>query len=274
MTTEQQVKRISDHVVSSPDVLRFLRVLGDQTRLSIVRMLALSDLRAGELGSALRLPSNALAYHLKQLQSLQLLHDHRSSGDARDVYYHLDLDRLHRLFATTGDTLYPGMTSCSSDKAQTSDAGSTPARRLRVLFLCTHNSARSQLAEGLLRAMGGDLVEAASAGSDPTDVDPDALAVLRELGIDPAPLSAKPLALYSGQPFDCIISVCDRVRDVCPVFPGDPHQVHWSFSDPAVIEDPTLRRAAFRAVAHELQTRIRYLLLPHPATGQRFRSLS
>ncbi len=140
-----------------------------------------------------------------------------------------------------------------------------------MLFLCTHNSARSQLAEAILRQMGGEQVEVYSAGSMPTEVHPDAIAVLRELGLDPTPLYAKPLDRFIGERFDYIITVCDRVRDICPAFPGDPNQVHWSIADPVVVEDAERRIETFRQVAYELQTRIRYLLLlPHPATGQRF----
>src|SRR5262249_40888260 len=157
-------------------------VLADESRLLTMRLLARSDLRAGEIGEALHLPSNAVSYHLKQLRALGLLRDRRSSADARDVYYHLDVDRLHRLFGAAGDALYPGM-AVSPNGLPESEA--VDARPLRVLFLCTHNSARSQLAEGILRYMGGDHVEAFSAGSEPTEVDPDAVAVLRELGIDP-----------------------------------------------------------------------------------------
>lgn len=253
------------------DVRRFFRLLADETRLVMVRLLALSDLRAGEIGVVVRLPSNAVSYHLKQLQSLGLVRDRRSSADARDVYYHLDLDRLQDLFAAAGDALYPGMAAMPDERSQEDGVG-VVSRPLRVLFLCTHNSARSQLAEAILRAMGGDQVAAFSAGSEPTAVDPDVIAVLREMGIDPMPLYAKPLSAFAGQHFDYIITVCDRVRNVCPEFPGDPEQAHWSVADPAVIEDPQRRRQAFRDVARELQTRIRYLLLlPHPGTGERLR---
>jgi protein-tyrosine-phosphatase len=258
------------HVLSRSEAYRFFRVLGDETRLSIVQMLCLGDLRAGELGAALRLPSNALAYHLKHLQALRLLRDRRSGADARDVYYSLDLDRLQALYSAAGDVLHPGIAANHPGGQADWHATGPAPRPVRVLFLCTHNSARSQLAEGILRHMGGELVEAYSAGSEPTEVDPEALAALRELGIDPAPQRAKSLAVFVGQQFDYLITVCDRVRDACPVFPGDPDQIHWSFADPAVIEDPERRRAAFRQVACELQTRIRYLLLlPYPATGER-----
>lgn len=242
---------------AQPDVARFFRLLSDETRVFIVRLLALSDLRAGELGEATRQPSNAVSYHLKQLRSLGLLRERRSSADARDVYYHLDVDRLLQLYAAGAKSLYPGLTVTPSDAAQ---AGQGSARPLRALFLCTHNSARSQMAEAILRAMGGDQVEAFSAGSEPTEVDLDASAELRERGIDPSPLYAKSLTTFTGQQFDYIITVCDRMREVCPVFPGDPVQIHWSIADPAELDNAERRRQAFREVAHELQTRMRYLV--------------
>ncbi|HEY1391489.1 MAG TPA: arsenate reductase ArsC [Ktedonobacterales bacterium] len=148
------------------------------------------------------------------------------------------------------------------------------SRPLRVLFLCTHNSARSQMAEAILRQMGGEQVEAFSAGSLPTEVHAEALATLREARIGTTGLAAKSMERFIGEPLDYIITVCDRVRDICPSFPGDPTQAHWSIADPAVVEDPEQRAKAFHEVLSELQVRIRYLLLlPHPETGERFHSL-
>jgi protein-tyrosine-phosphatase len=265
------VRDLARPIAATSDVLNFFRILADDTRLLIVRLLAVSDLKAGELVSILQLPSNAVSYHLKQLRSLGLLCDRRSSSDARDVYYRVDLDRLERLYAEAGDALHPGLgSSASAEPAVGKAVPSAPPTPLRVLFLCTHNSARSQLAEALLRHLGGERVEVYSAGSMPTEVHPDTLRVLRELHVDTSGLSAKSLDHFLGEPFDYIITVCDRVRDICPSFPGDPNQAHWSFPDPVVIEDPERRLQAFRAVATELQTRIRYLLLlPHPRTGAR-----
>jgi protein-tyrosine-phosphatase/DNA-binding transcriptional ArsR family regulator len=273
---------LSRPAMVAPDVVSFFRMLADDTRLVIIRLLALSDLKAGELGSLLQLPSNAVSYHLKQLRALGLLRDRRSSADARDVYYRVDLERLERLYAEAGDALHPGLGALAhaavdadaheavADAAVAAAPSPTPSPRLRVLFLCTHNSARSQLAEALLRQMGDERVEVYSAGSMPTEVHPDTLTVLHELGIDASPLYAKSLDQFVGEPFDYIITVCDRVRDICPSFPGDPSQAHWSFPDPVVLEDPARRLQAFRAVATELQMRIRYLLLlPHPRTGAR-----
>jgi protein-tyrosine-phosphatase/DNA-binding transcriptional ArsR family regulator len=265
-------------VASGLDNVRFLRLIADETRWLIVRMLALSDLRAGEIGSALQLPANALSYHLKRLRTAGVVRDRHSSGDARDIYYHLEVDRLRALYVAAGDGLYPGLYALSGDAPGDMPAEPSPARTsktlsrtMRVLFLCTHNSARSQIAEALLRQMGGDQVEVWSAGSAPTEVHPQAIATLQAIGIDTSGLYAKALDQFIGQPFDYIITVCDRVRDICPAFPGDPAQAHWSIADPVVVEDPEERAKAFQQVAVELQTRIRYLLLlPHPGTGERF----
>jgi arsenate reductase len=143
-------------------------------------------------------------------------------------------------------------------------------RPLRVLFLCTHNSARSQLAEGLTRLLAGDRVAVASAGSAPTAVHPLALALLREWGLDPTAYSSKALERFAGTPFDYIITLCDRVREECPVFPDDPLRLHWSLPDPALAGDEAAQWAAFNAVGSALRTRLGYLLAqPHPATGRR-----
>jgi protein-tyrosine-phosphatase len=241
-------------------------------------MLVFSDLRAGEIGVALQLPANTLSYHLKRLRTAGVVRDRHSSGDARDVYYHLQIDRLGALYAAAGDSLHPGLLAVSGDAPTEGAAvpssvptGKALSRPLRVLFLCTHNSARSQIAEALLRQMGGAQVEVWSAGSAPTEVHPQAIATLQAMGGDASGLYAKSLEQFVGATFDYIITVCDRVRDICPTFPNDPAQAHWSIADPVVIEDPEERAKAFQQVAAELQIRIRYLLLlPHPGTGERF----
>ncbi len=103
----------------------------------------------------------------------------------------------------------------------------------RVLFLCTHNSARSQMAEGLLRQLGGDQFEVYSAGTEATTIRPLAIRVMHELGIDISGQSSKTLNRYLGESFDEVITVCDTARDAFPVFPGARQQRHWSFPDPA-----------------------------------------
>ena len=253
--TTQSVPSLS-RVSSTPATLtvqRFFRLLADETRLVMLQLLAISDLRAGEISEALQLSANAVSYHLKQFRNLQLLQDHRSSADARDVYYHLDIARLQTDYSLAGDALYPGLFTMAylSDEharnAQTVPSEDALLRPLRVLFLCTNNSARSQLAEGILRRMGGEQVEVYSAGSEPTSLDPDALVVMRELGIDPTPHAAKSLTTFLGQQFDYIITVCDRAAEECPVFPGAGQQLRWGFADPSVAQGTEEERLqAFR----------------------------
>jgi arsenate reductase len=129
--------------------------------------------------------------------------------------------------------------------------------RQRVLFLCTHNSARSQMAEGLLRARGGADYEAFSAGTEATAVRPEALQVMAELGIDISGQQSKRLDHYLGDAFDWVITVCDRARESCPVFPGATRSLHWDFDDPAAVEGAdAVRLAAFRRIRDEIDGRI------------------
>ena len=123
----------------------------------------------------------------------------------------------------------------------------------RVLILCTGNSARSQMAQGLLRSFGGDKVEVFSAGTSPSIVRPEAIAVMSELGIDLSGHRSKHVREFDGQHFDYVITVCDQANESCPVFPGDTERIHWSFPDPAAVEgSETERLAAFRRVRDSL----------------------
>jgi arsenate reductase len=123
----------------------------------------------------------------------------------------------------------------------------------RVLILCTGNSARSQMAEGLLRSSGGDRFEVVSAGTKPSAVRPEAIAVMSELGIDISRHRSKHVREFDGQHFDYVITVCDHANESCPIFPGNTTRIHWSFPDPAATEGSEAERlAAFRAVRDAL----------------------
>ena len=129
--------------------------------------------------------------------------------------------------------------------------------RKRVLILCTGNSARSQMAEGLLRDLAGDRLEVASAGVLPTQVRPEAIAVMRELGIDISQHRSKSVDEFAGQQFDYVITVCDNANEQCPVFPGNTRRIHWSFDDPAEAEgDEQSRLAIFRRVRDEIREQL------------------
>jgi len=129
---------------------------------------------------------------------------------------------------------------------------------IRVLFLCTGNSARSQMAEGLLRAFGSGDFEIYSAGTDPKGLNPLAIEAMQEIGIDISGHESKSLERFLGQHFDYIITVCDRARDSCPTFPGDNQRIHWGFEDPAaVIGTRAEQLAVFRRVRNEISERLR-----------------
>ena len=132
----------------------------------------------------------------------------------------------------------------------------------RVLFLCTHNSARSQMAEGLLRKMGGDQFDVFSAGTVRTRVQAFAIDVMREIGIDISGHRSKTLDEFTGESFDCVITVCDRANESCPIFPGVTERIHWSFDDPtAVTGTEEQKLGAFRTVRDAIQQRLRMFLI-------------
>jgi arsenate reductase len=129
--------------------------------------------------------------------------------------------------------------------------------RKRVLILCTGNSARSQMAEGLLRHLAGDRFDVASAGVAPTHVRPEAITVIRELGIDISHHRSKSIDEFTGQAFDYVITVCDNANEQCPIFPSNTKRIHWSFADPAAAEgDDEARLAVFRRVRDEIFDRL------------------
>jgi arsenate reductase len=141
---------------------------------------------------------------------------------------------------------------------------------IRVLFLCTANSARSQMAEAILNAKGQGRIVAASAGSHPAaQVNPLAIATLREFNVPWSEHRPRSVVGLEREPWDHVITVCDRAKDACPVFPGQPAFAHWSIPDPAAVEgDDTTRRAAFRSAFLDLRHRID-LLLALPALAPR-----
>jgi ArsR family transcriptional regulator, arsenate/arsenite/antimonite-responsive transcriptional repressor / arsenate reductase (thioredoxin) len=228
----------------------FLRLAGHPVRWRLLTELARSDRQVRELRDLLGQPQSLVSYHLGQLKAGGLVSARRSSADGRDAYYRVDLTRCTELLTETGRALHPGL-------------GLVPAPadrvgvRTRVLFLCTGNSARSQMAEALLGQLGGDVIEAASAGSHPKPLHPDAVLVMREHGIDISGNRVKHLDTFAGLRFGYVISLCDRVREVCPEFPGHPQMIHWSIADPSGEQDT---HQAFRRVAAELRTRIGFLL--------------
>jgi thioredoxin type arsenate reductase len=234
-----------------------LKLLGHDLRWQLVNLLAKSDLRVQELVEGLAQPQNLVSYHLHKLLSGGVVREQRSIADGREIYYSLDLERVKDLLSATGAALHPGLAGAPLE----SGLFTGPAQPQRVLFLCTHNSARSQMAEAILRARGGDQVEAHSAGTQPSRVHPLAIQAMREMGIDISDQRSKSLDEFLGQTFDAIVTVCDRAREACPVFPGDPARIHWSIPDPLEAQGSEAEQLeAFRETAAQLDTRIHYFL--------------
>ena len=133
---------------------------------------------------------------------------------------------------------------------------------IRVLFVCTGNSARSIMAEALLRHHGGDRFEVDSAGTEPKGVNPLTLRILAEAGIDASFARSKSVQEFLGQPFDYVVTVCDQARQVCPVFPGVHESLHWGYEDPAAAEGTEEQRlAVFRRVFIQLGERVQQFAL-------------
>jgi len=132
------------------------------------------------------------------------------------------------------------------------------ADKKRILILCTGNSARSQMAEGLLRHDAGDRFEIFSAGTKPSQVRPEAIAAMRELGIDISGHRSKSVDEFTGQHFDYVLTVCDNAKETCPIFPGETVTMHENFEDPAALEGSEQERlAAFRHIRDEIREYLR-----------------
>jgi ArsR family transcriptional regulator, arsenate/arsenite/antimonite-responsive transcriptional repressor / arsenate reductase (thioredoxin) len=230
-----------------PDLLQ---LAGHPVRWRLLSELARSDRVVSELTGLVGEPQNLVSYHLGKLRAGRLVSARRSSADGRDTYYGLELARVGALLSEAGGALHPGLWLTLPARVE--------APGVRVLFLCTGNSARSQMAEAMARARGLDAV---SAGSHPRPLHPNAVRVMREAyGLDLVGHASKSLEMFAGQPFDRVISLCDRVREVCPEFPGAGEAIHWSLANPVTGEPDDVTYPLFQQTAAALATRIDFLL--------------
>jgi protein-tyrosine-phosphatase/DNA-binding transcriptional ArsR family regulator len=234
----------------------FVRLAAHPLRWRLLRELTLSDRAVWELTERVDAPQNLVSYHLRKLRDGGLVRARRSAADGRDTYYAIDLASCEQQLRATGGALHPAL-RFGPPPPDTK----APRTRSRVLFLCTGNSARSQIAEALLSRMSDGTVDVASAGSRPKSLHTNAVRVMRRRGIDISGNRTKHLDEFASQRFDMVITLCDRVREVCPEFPSRPTLAHWSIPDPAQA-GPTDRASypAFEHTADELETRIRFLL--------------
>jgi len=230
----------------------FVRLTSHPVRWRLLQELVQSDRAVWELTERVDEPQNLVSYHLRQLRDGRLVSSRRSSADGRDSYYSVDLAECRRQLRATGAALHPAL----QPALVSPDAPPRSRATRRVLCLCSGNSARSQIAEALLEQMSNGTVRAASAGSNPKPLHPHAVRVMRNRGIDISTNRTKHFDELASRRLDVVITLCDRVREVCPEFPSHPRVVHWSIVDPAT----TGSYRAFERTASELEARIRFFL--------------
>jgi protein-tyrosine-phosphatase len=237
-----------------------VRLVAHPLRWWLLRELAHSDRAVRELSALVGEQQSLVSYHLGQLRDGGLVRTRRSSADRRDSYYTIDLAACREQLQAAGSALHPGLWLV----AEQLPARRAPAARRRpprVLFLCTGNSARSQIAEALLVQMSEGTVVAASAGSHPKPLHPNAVRAMEKRGIDISGNRTKSMHEFLAQRFDVVITLCDRVKEVCPEFPSHPDHVHWSIPDPALEgSNDRATMPAFTRLVAELETRIEFLL--------------
>ncbi len=239
----------------------FVRLVAHALRWELLTTLADSDYRVRELVARVGQPQNLVSYHLRLLREGGLVTATRSSFDGRDSYYHLDLDRCADALAATGAALHPALRADAAPPVV--PRSHQPARRTAVLFVCTGNSARSPIAEALLRHHSADGVTVSSAGIRPKPhLHPNTVRVLGDrFGIDITGQRPRHLDTLASRRFDQVITLCDKARENCPELPHHPRRVHWSIPDPATASDTNRANyAAFEHAAADIDTRIRHLL--------------
>jgi ArsR family transcriptional regulator, arsenate/arsenite/antimonite-responsive transcriptional repressor / arsenate reductase (thioredoxin) len=241
--------------LEDPAPPEFVRLVSHPLRWRLVAVLARSDLRVRELVTVAGEPQNLVSYHLRLLRDGGLVTSRRSSFDGRDSYYHLDLDRCAEALTSVGHALHPALRMTSAPETVRRTGKSS------VLFVCSGNSARSPIAEALLRHWAGRHVRVTSAGTRPKDyIHPHAVRVLREhydIQIDGQ--SPRPLESTYGARFDRVITLCDKAREAIPEAEDWP-RVHWSIPDPAATAHRRASYSAFVSTAAEINTRVRQLL--------------
>jgi protein-tyrosine-phosphatase/DNA-binding transcriptional ArsR family regulator len=234
-----------------------LQLAAHPLRWRLLCELAGSDRRVGELCELADRRQSLVSYHLRRLRDGGLVSSRRSTADGRDTYYVLEVKRCRDLFVDAATALHPAI-------GRTTATAAPPARRIPptdVLFLCTGNSARSQIAAALAGKLSRGALRAVSAGSAPKPLHPNALRVMRGHGLPVRGLRPKHMREFADRRFDVVVTLCDRVREVCPEFRGAPRAIHWSVPDPGRepgTDEETL--PAFERVAGELSARIGFLL--------------
>ncbi|WP_298202582.1 metalloregulator ArsR/SmtB family transcription factor [Desulfosporosinus sp.] len=254
-----------------PGQAEILRVLGEPHRLAIFTLLSTGPLQVKDLCTATSLSLPLVSQHLRVLRRIGLVQARRELGDARGVWYSIEPQPMTELKSTMSWLFDVASTV---DRRPRADQFGIPAANcqdsFRVLFLCTANSARSQMAEALLEQVGGGLFEARSAGTQPRELHPLTVKALAEIGIDASEQTAKHYDVIASEPFRYVITVCDLANEECPELPGDYRRVHWSIADPLTASGTeTEVYSAFVCARENLSRRIRLFVHAHRGEAER-----
>ncbi len=250
MTTSEQTEHShSEH----PHKL--FSLLADPHGWVLLRALANGDQRLHELARDTGVAAEEMSKRLPLLRELGLITERQSDVNPNETFYRFDITAFRRQYQEAGETIHPAV------KAEDVVIGNLPAEPVRILFLCTGNSARSQMAEGLMRHLSQGKVEVASAGTKPSRVHPVAIQTMDKMGVDIRSQESTHMSQYEGQTFDYVITVCDLQNESCPIFPDAPKRLHWSFPDPAAEPEGEVQERAFATVATHLRAMIRHFLI-------------
>lgn len=245
-----------------------LRNFGEPNRLVIISLLSTGPMLVSDICNASGLSLTLVSQHLRILRDSGMVQAERDSKDARAVWYSLNPQRIKEI--QTALSMVFDMTKIVDCRGLGAKQSPNLSReKFRVLFLCSGNSARSQMAEALLQHYGKGLIEARSAGTHPREVHPLTIKVLTEIGLDTKGLKTKHYSVFNQESFHYVITVCDRANEECPDFKGDYQRIHWSIADPVKDGNEDELINVFKQTREELAGRIELFVHAHRREAQR-----
>ncbi|HBE79901.1 MAG TPA: hypothetical protein DDW65_19300 [Firmicutes bacterium] len=245
-----------------------LRNFGEPNRLAIISLLSAGSMLVGDICNASGLPLTLVSQHLRVLRMSGMVQAERDNKDARAVWYSLNPQRIKEIQSAL--SMVFDMTKIVDRRIpETKQSLNLTREKFRVLFLCSGNSARSQIAEALLQHYGTGLIEARSAGTHPREVHPLTIKVLAEIGLDTTGLKTKHYSVFNQESFRYVITVCDRANEECPDFSGDYQRIHWSIVDPVMDRNEDELINAFKRTRQELSARIDLFVQAHRYEAER-----
>jgi ArsR family transcriptional regulator, arsenate/arsenite/antimonite-responsive transcriptional repressor / arsenate reductase (thioredoxin) len=234
------------------EALILLKLLAHDLRWAVVKSLATTDMRVGEIVAGVQQPTNLVSYHLKKLRDGNVVNAHRSNADARDVYYTLDFDRVREALKLVG-------------KSVSLFSQGLPANLpVRIVFVCTDGSLRSRMAAAIAYKLNeqleGNYIESYIGGLTLAPLHPETAHILRQLNLDVHHTPLRHIDEFNTDNVDFAITVCDQVRDMYPAFPPDLKRMHWSIPPPSPMQDPEARQEAYRETYKLIEDRIVYFI--------------